>query len=234
MREEGRHLASITYKLDLRGERSVTFGFDVHIERWVTVMPPALNIGRLRSTSGRDLVRSGRTDISRSMFKQGKGHVEVKLSIPGQNHRPFPLDTRLPFKVTVSTFSIPVYETSDPETDKDALCPSIDISALHLLLRLGLKRYTTLRVRGPISARQQTMSSHSALPNFKQVDTLDVDIGSKHWVACTGDNQKLSGKGQWKQQLVFHSSMTLSSQIATPTFKHTLIDVSVRAAVFLF
>jgi len=222
MREEvGSRLASIEYKLDLCGERNVTFGFDMHIERWVKVIPPST----LRPTGGRDLVRTGGVDISRSVFKRGKGHVEMTLSIPGHSHRLFPMDTKIPFTVTVSTFSVPVYATSDPETDKDALFPTIDVAMLHLLLRLGLKRYTTLRVRGLFSATEQTMSSHRALPNFQQKDKLNVDVGPKEWVACTGD-QKLRGKGHWKQQFVFRSSMTLSSQLATSTFKHTLIDVS--------
>jgi hypothetical protein len=156
----------------------------------------------------------------------------MKLSIPGQNHRPFPMNAKLPFTVTVSTFSIPVYATSDPETDKDALCPSIDTAALHLLLRLKLKRYTTIRVRGALSTRQQAIGSYHALPNFQQKDTLDVDVGPKEWVAYTGDDQKLNGKGHWKQQFIFRSSIVLSSQLATPTFKHTLIDVSVRIMLF--
>lgn len=226
MHEVGRHQASITYKLVLRGERSVTFGFDVHIERKLNVIPPDLNIDKLHPTgSGGDLVRVGRLDISRSMFKHGKGHVDVKLDIPGQNHCPFPIDTRLPFTVVVSTFSVPVYETSDPETDKDALCPSINIAALHLLLRVKLKRYTTLRVRRPLITKQRNIRSHHLLSNFQDKDTLNVDIGPKEWVACIGDDKELRGKGHWKQQFVFRSSLRLSSQLATPTFKHTLVDV---------
>jgi hypothetical protein len=232
MHEEDCHQASIIYKLDLRGERSVTFGFDVHIERRLNVIPPNLNIDRLRPRSGGDLVRVGRLDISRSMFKHGKGHVDMKLNIPGQNHGPFPIDTRLPFTVVVSTFSVPVYETSDPETDKDALCPSIDITALHLLLRVRLKRYTTLRVHGALTTRQQNIRSHRLLSNFRDKDTLDVDIGPKEWVAYIGDDEKLRGKGHWKQQFVFRSSLILSSQLATPTFKHTLVDVNVRIILF--
>jgi len=226
MHEVSRHKASITYKLDLRGERNTTFGFDMHVERKLIVVPPDLNIGGLRSSSG-DLVRMERMEISRSIFKHGKGHVEMKLNIPGQNHRPFPIDARLPFTVTVSTFSVPVYETSDPENDKDALCPSIDIAALHLLLRVRLKRYTTLRVRGVLHTMQQNLRSHRILPNFLEKNTLDVDVGPKEWVACTGD-QKLRGKGHWKQEFVFRSSLTLTPLLATPTFKHMLIDVSVR------
>jgi hypothetical protein len=156
----------------------------------------------------------------------------MKLNIPGQNHRPFPIDTRLPFVVVVSTFSVPVYETSDPETDKDALCPSIDIAALHLLLRVRLKRYTTLRVRGALTTKQQNISSHRLLSNFQDKDALDVDIGPKEWVAYIGDDQKHRGKGHWKQQFVFRSSLTLSSQLATPTFKHALIDVNVSIILF--
>jgi hypothetical protein len=233
MEEEGTHLANITYKLDLRGERSVTFGFDIRIERWVHVIPPTLNIGRLRSTSGQDLVRVGRVDIGRSIFKHGKGYVEMKLTIPGQNHRPFPLDTKLPFTVTVTTFSVPVCADSDPHTDKDALCPLIDVAALHLLLRLGFKRYTTLRVRDFLSVKQRNMTSYRVLPNFQQRDALDVNTGSKEWVAYVGDDQKLKGKGHWKQEFIFTSSITLSSEFATPTFRHLLIDVNVRVAVFL-
>jgi len=160
------------------------------------------------------------------MFKHGKGHVDMKLNIPGQNHGPFPIDTRLPFTVVVSTFSVPVYETSDPETDKDALCPSIDITALHLLLRVRLKRYTTLRVHGALTTRQQNIRSHRLLSNFQDKDTLDVDIGPKEWVAYIGDDEKLRGKGHWKQQFIFRSSLMLSSQLATPTFKHALVDVN--------
>jgi hypothetical protein len=231
MHEEGRHQASIIYKLDLRGERSVTFGFDMHIERRLNVIPPNLNI-RLHPRSDGDLVRMGRMDISRSMFKHGKGHVDMKLNIPGQNHRPFPIDTGLPFTVVVSTFSVPVYETSDPETDKDALCPSVDIAALHLLLRVRLKRYTTLRVRGALTTKQQNIRSHRLLSNFQDKDTLDVDIGPKEWVAYIGDDEKFRGKGHWKQQFIFRSSLILSSQLATPTFKHTLVDVNVRIILF--
>jgi len=150
----------------------------------------------------------------------------VKLNIPGHNHRPFPIDVRIPFTVTVTTFSIPVCATSGPEIDKDALCPSIDATALHLLLRLGLKRYTTLRVRGASSTKEQTTSSNRALPNFQQKDKLNVQVGPKEWVACTEDDLKLRGKGHWKQQFVFHSSIKLSSRHTTPTFKYTLVDVS--------
>ena len=85
MREQaGRHLAKIVYKLDLRGERNISFGFDMHIERCVQVVPPSPNIGTLRPTGGRDPVRMGGVDISRSVFKRGKGRVETKLSIPSQ------------------------------------------------------------------------------------------------------------------------------------------------------
>src|ERR1700720_3877774 len=72
MQEDGQHMASITYKLDLCGERSVTFGFNIRIERWVQVIPPRIpnmaNIGGLRFPSGRDLVRIEGMDISRSFF----------------------------------------------------------------------------------------------------------------------------------------------------------------------
>ena len=53
MHEQGRHLASIVYKLDLRGERNATFGFDIQIKRKLIVIPPNLNIGRLRSAGGK-------------------------------------------------------------------------------------------------------------------------------------------------------------------------------------
>ena len=233
MKEEGRHLASITYTLYLCAERNVTFGFDIHIERSLIVVPPDLNTSRFRSRRGGDLVRMGRMELSRSIFNHGKGHFEVKLNIPGQKHRPFPIGSKVPFTVTVSTFSVPVYENSDPRTDKDALCPSIDMAALHLLLRLKLKRYTALRVRGALSTKEQTVSSQWTLPNFQQKGTLNVDVGPKVWVACTGDDQKLNGKGHWKQQFIFHSSISLTSQLVTPTFKHRLIDVSVRIILFL-
>jgi len=70
------------------------------------------------------------------------------------------------------------------------------------------------------------MTSYHVLPNFQQKDALDADIGPKEWVAYNGDDQKLRGKGHWKQRFVFKSSIILSSPFATPTFKHLLIDVN--------
>jgi hypothetical protein len=154
------------------------------------------------------------------------------LNVHGQHHRSFSIDSLIPFTVSVSTLSVPVDATSDPETDKDALCPSIDTAALHLLLRLKLKRYTTLRVRGIFTTTEQRMSSQQTLSNFQQRDTFGVDIGPKEWVQCTEDDQRLKGKGRWEQHFVFRSSLMLSSQLATPTFEHELIDVSVRALLF--
>ena len=162
------------------------------------------------------------------MFKHSKGRVEMILTVPGHRDRAFPINSVIPFTVVVSTFSVPVYATADPETDKDALCPSIDIAALHLLLRLRLKCYTNLRTHGIISMTEQSMTSHRDLSNFRQKHALDVDIGPKEWVECGDNEPKLRGKGRWKQELVFRSNLTLSPQLATPTFKHTLVDVRVR------
>ena len=89
MREQaGRHLAKIVYKLDLRGERNISFGFDMHSERCVQVVPPSPNIGTLRPTGGRDPVRMGGVDISR-----------YALSGPGQFMPLACLGSRLSIKV---------------------------------------------------------------------------------------------------------------------------------------
>lgn len=169
--------------------------------------------------------------MRRSLFKYGKGLVNVEICFPTIGDGPFQINTKIPFVVTVKTFSIPVYPMTDPETDKEARFPSIDISALHSLLRLRVKRYTTLRVRGVIFSKQETLRSHHALlGNLDKQVALNVDIGPKEWVLYSGDDQKLRGKGHWTQKLVFHSSMIFSSDSTIPTFTSTLVDV--RVCVF--
>lgn len=170
--------------------------------------------------------------MRRSLFKNDKGLVKMEIRFPTIGDGAFPMDTTIPFDIVVRTFSIPVYPMTDPSIDKDAGFPSIDISALHSLLRLRVKRYTTLRVRDLIFTKQETLRSHRVLlGDLDKPDELNIDIEPKQWVLYSGDDQKLRGKGHWIQKLTFHSSMILSSGAVIPTFSSTLVDVRVR--VFL-
>lgn len=100
-------------------------------------------------SNGQDLNKVGGLRVRRLMFKHGNGHVKAGMCIPGLgDQQKFLIDSKIPFPVTVTTSSVPVYTHADPETDKGVLSPTIDVNSLDDLLRLQLKRYVVLRFRG--------------------------------------------------------------------------------------
>lgn len=229
------HRGSVKYKLELCGKRKVSFGFDYSALRRPIVLPPGLYVEAAPPRVPKDLIHATTKEMRRSILNSSKGRVKLEICIPGLCDRPLRMHQKHPFTVTVTTFSIPVYEMVDPETNKEALFPSINLEALQLLLRLKLKRYTTVRVAGPWGGvDQETINDHevASLGNLHKREGLQVDVGPKEWEACTSNDVaidgKLKGKGRWRQQLKFKSTFTLSEQFATPTFAHQLINVNVR------
>lgn len=218
---------TISYMITLRAERKMPLGTsNITIKRKVIVPPDSTRGLTTNWERCADLRREVSTHVTRDPV-DSKGVIHMHVNFPKQD-RPFPMNTQIPFTVTVTTFSIPVTYTANSEAarDVDALSPSIKIANLHQLLRLKLFRQTTVRVAESGRSKDKTFEC-AVLGNLDERDNLDVDVGSREWVQYPSE-PRLVGKGRWVQQFRFRSHFKLTSHFATPTINSESFSINVR------
>lgn len=204
----------VRYLVTLRAQRRRIFGGDFVITREAFIPPLTFNKLLLNQGPGGDLFREVTSSVFRPTCKL-RGFVSMRLFIPHQG-RPFPLDTDIPFSVTLKTVSMPVEYTADPVAayDINALTPTIKLESLHQLLQLKLMRQTINRIPG-FDEMQQQADECASLGGLEDEDLLDVDIWPRRW----HHDPALDNKGRWIQKITFRSQINLASSVIKPTFR---------------
>ncbi|KZP13210.1 hypothetical protein FIBSPDRAFT_983281 [Athelia psychrophila] len=204
----------VRYLVTLRAQRKRILGGDVIIAREVSIPPLIFNKLLLNQSTGVDLFQEAKSNVLRPACKL-KGAIHMHICLPGQD-RPLPLDTDIPFTVTLKTVSMPVTYTADPVSahDINALTPTINTASLHQLLRLKLIRQTRTRVAGSSTTQQQNVECAS-LGSLEDKDSLDVDVRPRRWL----HDPTLKNMGRWVQKVSFRSQFNLASSAIGPTFR---------------
>ncbi|KZP10110.1 hypothetical protein FIBSPDRAFT_872968 [Athelia psychrophila] len=217
---------SLHYQVALVAKRHALFSDNISIKRDATIPPTIFNQLLLSTGTGRDLIRKKSANVTGN---SGKGTISMSLRIPGLD-LPFPLDTNIPFTVTLETRSAPVLRTVDREAagDSDAFTPAIRTTVLHKVLNLRLVRHTSRQ--GPIATSGGSTYIHSQTastlaPDLRVPGAMEADIHPPEWVPADelGSNLQTGGhwdqKGSWVQQIIVRSQIHLESSAITPTFR---------------
>ncbi|KAF7966193.1 hypothetical protein HWV62_39724 [Athelia sp. TMB] len=204
---------SFSYEVIVRAERSGLFSEDIVIKRQVSIPPRLFNELLLSKGTGRDLVREEKLDLVRD---EGKGTINMYLCIPGQD-RPFPMDTDIPFTVTLATASVPVEYTPDPEAagNIDAFTPAVQPESLHQVLHLQLVRRTCNQGSSPDLPQTQGQTKSTLAPDLRSPPDLRVETHPREWLHSSTPRSK----GRWVQRFVFRSHLRIDSGSVTPTFR---------------
>lgn len=215
---------SFGYQVSLLGKRRGPFSDNLVIRRQASIPLPLFNRLLLSTGTGKDLIRETNVDV---IGQAGKGTINMCLRIPGQD-RPFPLDTDIPFIITIVTASVPVPYNADPAAanDVDALTPMVDSAMLHKVVHLQLVRRT--RRQGPASqddpADTQSETKTTLAPDIRIAGAMDINTRRpREWL----HDVKLGSKGRWVQQFVIRSKIRLDSTTFTPTFRSEYDSVNV-------
>ncbi|KAJ6497529.1 hypothetical protein C8R45DRAFT_983242 [Mycena sanguinolenta] len=216
--EVGRRKATISYALEVVGERNGFLRINRRIRRLISVVPAASQSQLLAQES----LRQGWTGPWRDFTQEEKlrqgiwgdySRARVKLTIPDMAS--YPIATAIPFSFHVETETKAMH-MSDAPVDKPGkpIFPAPPASSSDV--RLAIHRKTEIRVRRWTRHVGDDFDLKGSLGDATRVAAIQQVCDEPEWIPATGPKDK-KGYGIWRRAIHFNSAVAIPYAPTTST-----------------
>ncbi|KAJ7655367.1 hypothetical protein B0H17DRAFT_1099100 [Mycena rosella] len=203
--------ATISYSLEVVGERVGFFRMNRRIRRPLSVIPAASQSQLLAKESLKQGWNGPWRDYicQEQKLRQGiwgdYSHARVKLKMPTMSS--FPIATAIPFGLHIETKTKTMH-ISDSPVDKHGKPLFPALPALSSDVKLALHRRTEIRVRNRTRQVEDIFDLKGSLGDVTRVASVRQVVDEPEWIPTPGTTDE-KGRGIWRRAVHFESEVSI-------------------------